>query len=851
MNALIWTYCLIVLVTPISSYAQKKKHKQKPISETEAKPITIKKSGKNLIVDKTKGHAVMHGLFTFYQDSTSGSVKMKIDSAQLDQEFIHFYYIENGVAEVGAFRGNFRGSQIFTIRKYFDRLEFVRENTSAYYDSLSPLAKVDPANMSRSILFSTKIVAKDSGDQAFLINADGLFKKEVFGFIKYPQLGKPNPLAFSLGRLSKEKTKYLQIKAYEANSDVRVEYVYENSSPKKLSSPGVTDARNVSIVAHHSLIKMPYNGYKPRYDDPRVGYFTTQTNDFTSLSATPYRDMIHRWDLRKKNPSAAISEPVKPIVFWMEKTTPKEIRPIIKKAGLQWNRAFEKAGFKDAIQIKQQPDSASWDAGDIRYNVLRWVSSPRRIFRGYGPSFVNPRTGQILGADIILEFSALGYQVFNKTFDKAGVYREWDHAPREYKLNCDLSAHLEGGIQFGHLSMGLKAASLDSISEVTEQFIYFLILHEIGHTLGLNHNMKSSNLHDPVTVHDRSVTLVSGLTGSVMDYPAINLAPIGKEQGHYYSMTPGPYDLWAIEFGYRPTDSLGLTKILDRSTEPELIFGNDADDMRAPGKGIDPRVNIGDMSNDAITYSLERILLCRKVLKELKSRVVETGDTYQELFNAFFIVGSQLNSAYQTISRFVGGVYVDRALHEQKGQTRPFIPVEASKQKRAMKSLGQYLFAPNAFETSEELLSHLQKQRRGFNHFFSNEDPKVHQWFLYLQKSVLAHLLHRSVLQRIVESEAYGNTYSISEVMTEMNKNIFDEDRYTKVNTFRQNLQVYYTEQLIKIFNSKSYCTQAKSMALVNLNTIRKITRVKSIDMLTNAHRLHLAHLIDKALDTH
>ena len=149
---------------------------------------------------------------------------------------------------------------------------------------------------------------------------------------------------------------------------------------------------------------MPDNDFEPRFDDPRVGYFSTEVDDQTSTSSTPYRDLIHRWDLKKKNPEAAISEPVTPITWWMENSTPLEWRETIKAAVLQWNIAFEKAGFKNAIVVKQQPDDADWDAGDIRYNVLRWTSSPQPPFGGYGPSFVNPRTGQILGADIMLEF---------------------------------------------------------------------------------------------------------------------------------------------------------------------------------------------------------------------------------------------------------------------------------------------------------------------------------------------------------------------------------------------------------------------------------------------------------------
>ena len=176
-----------------------------------------------------------------------------------------------------------------------------------------------------------------------------------------------------------------------------MEYVYSSPSVLNGGSNAVADGRNVSIQVYHSLIAMPENNYEPRFDDQRVGYFTTQVEDQTSTSSAPYRDLIHRWNLVKKNPEAAISEPIEPITWWIENSTPFEWRETIKSAVLQWNVAFEKAGFKNAMVVKVQPDDATWDAGDIRYNVLRWTSSPNPPFGGYGPSFVNPKTGEKSG----------------------------------------------------------------------------------------------------------------------------------------------------------------------------------------------------------------------------------------------------------------------------------------------------------------------------------------------------------------------------------------------------------------------------------------------------------------------
>src|SRR5439155_2866722 len=217
--------------------------------------------------------------------------------------------------------------------------------------------------------------------------------------------GLPPGAVFSLGTLNTAKSKYYSIRSYPGNTNVIVDLAYDNPAPFNGGGKDITDARYVRVRMQHTFLEMPQNGYKPRRDDPRVGFFASEINDQTSLSPTPYRDVIHRWNLVKKDPGAALSEPVEPIVYWIENTTPVEYRQTIMEAGLKWNEAFEKAGFKNAIQMKIMPDDADWDPADIRYNVIRWVSSAQPTYGAIGPSFVNPRTGQILGADITIEWN--------------------------------------------------------------------------------------------------------------------------------------------------------------------------------------------------------------------------------------------------------------------------------------------------------------------------------------------------------------------------------------------------------------------------------------------------------------
>ncbi|MEO8428464.1 MAG: zinc-dependent metalloprotease, partial [Verrucomicrobiota bacterium] len=696
----------------------------------------------------------------------------------------------------------------------------------------------------------------------FLIKADPIFLSESLYQVKpSPDPDAKPGKAFNLGSLSKDKTKLISIKNYPANTDVIVEYVYENPAPIVSGGEEVTDSRNVSIQMQHTLIEMPVNDYHPRFDDPRVGYFTDQVTDLTSPSPTPYRDLIHRWHLVKKDKNAQLSEPVEPIVWWIENTTPVELRDTIRDAALAWNEAFEVAGIKNAMVVKVQPDDADWDAGDIRYNVVRWTSSPSPPFGGYGPSFVNPRTGQIIGADIMLEYIYVANRLHTeKIFATAGLDLE-DAETIEKNFDprrCSLGHYLHLSTLFGAETMKVVGAPPTKVTELIKESLYFLILHELGHTLGLNHNMKASQLHSPEQINNRELTGRIGLTGSVMDYPAINLAPPGQSQGQYFTRKPGPYDKWAIEFGYSEAVSDPaaehdrLMKILARSTEPALAFGNDADDMRAPGHAIDPRVMINDMSSDAITYSEGRLKLANEVMGKIKDRVLAPGQSYHELRNSYFILTYEMVNAAATISRYVGGVYVDRAVAGQPNAGTPFTPVSYADQKRAVLALRNQLFSPKAFEAPNHLYDFLQMQRRGFNFFNEPEEPKIHARALASQSYILNHLLHPRVLTRITDSRLYGNTYALPEYMDDLTNAIFEEDAGGDVNTFRQNLQLEFVNRLTGMIGEAGkgkfdYPTQ--SIALAKLKAIQKLLSAKNAgNAETQAHTAHILFVIDRAL---
>ena len=294
---------------------------------------------------------------------------------------------------------------------------------------------------------------------------------------------------------------------------------------------------------------------------------------------------------------------------------------------------------------------------------------------------------------------------------------------------CHAGSHLQQGNFFGKLAVG----SIGDYSELEQRRILYeslvrLTLHEIGHTHGLNHNFASSYFHSFNNIHDRHITEPVGLTSSVMEYPSINVGTSSNAHGQFYTTVPGPYDLWAIEFGYTPSlknpedEKERVQKLLSQSSKPELMFGNDSDDMRYPGRGIDPRIMIYDLSDDPVAYAQQRMDVIRSLYPKLRSRYEFKNDSYHSFKDAFLILNREYSQSATIISRQIGGVHMDRAMIGEAGKEKPFLAVQKDQQKWAMTLLNKYLFSPDAFKTPDGVFNYLQWERRGFS---GTKDPNI------------------------------------------------------------------------------------------------------------------------------
>ncbi len=752
----------------------------------------------------------LDGFMEILHETKKDEYYLILNEDQLDKEFIYFTYILNGPTDAGPSGGDMGEAYILEFRKFKEDIGLYKKNTKFIYNESNKISQSKITNIIEAFMGRFAIVVKE--ETKYLISVDKMFLTEMLVSLT-PNIP-PEYMEYYnliLGRADKNKTFIDEVKNYEKNTSFKVRYGFYNPKPKPgRSLDAIADKRYTFIDGLHLFVEMPDENFVPRIADQRIGYFSEKVTDLSTYESNNAKDLMNRWRLIKKDPDAELSEPVEPLVYWVENSTPEEIRPFVVKGIESWNKAFEKAGFKNAIVAKIQPDDADWDAGDVRYNVVRWASTPEPRYSGYGPSVANPRTGEIIAADIVQEFNAIkrGY-----------TYRKlWGYSEENDPL---------------------------------EQWIVSLTMHEVGHTLGLRHNFKSSWLYDAREVHDVSITGDNHI-GSVMDYDPINLAPMGVTQGNYFPTGPGTYDIWAIEFGYTPSfTEEERENLLSKSTQPEYIFGTDGDAMSSPGINIDPRNYRGDMSNDPITYTADRIETINAKILELPEIYLVDGKTSTEFRSTFYSLTREKGRFLDGVSRLIGGVYSNRIVNDKNKDITPFEAVPYDDQKRAMELIAKKLLSNEAFSFDEEFLKQLQSEKRAAYSpgRSGNEDPQLHDLVLDLQGRVLSHILHPTVMTRLVDSSQYGNTYMPNEVLDDLYNAIFIQNELP--NTFIMNLQSKYVDSLINALDDSDYDEISRAAIYTNLKKIRSYTS-RSLSTKDSQVRVHYNFLnwkLDKALN--
>lgn len=790
------------------------------------------------------------GLFTLYRNQEKNKIFLEIKPEQLNENFLATATLESGIGEAGIYSGMPLQDFLFYFQRVDDKLQFAVRNVNFRTREGDPQVRSVARSFSDSVLYNLAIKSIHPQRKTLLIDLGDLLLGDLSG------------IASALEVASPEQSYFGNAKAFPENVEVETVLNMTGSGGKTNSSSvlsrlqSLADSRGFTLRLHYSLSRLPNNNYRPRLADERVGYFLTAYQDLSSDDRSdPFVRYINRWDLQKQDPKAAISPPKKPIVFWIDNATPYEYREAIREGVLMWNQAFLKAGFQNALEVKQMPDDANWDPADIRYNTIRWINTIDGYF-AMGPSRVNPLTGEILDADILVDASFIralksdyrniiqpqqmgrgnrtaistlmqNRMLCNQSFNINHPDSIKNNPPTQQlppvlqrlgKLahTYDLCYGVEASNQFAYGKMALsmlQGVSRNSIQakDYVHQYLRLIIAHEVGHTLGLRHNFRGSTFLTPEQMNNTSITKQRGLIASVMDYIPPNIAPKNSPQGEYFPQTVGVYDEWAIRYGYTPipaatfkAEKPALEKIASESaSKPELSYATDEDIY-----DLDPTVNAWDNSSNVLLYSQWQLDNSRRLWELLNKGYPIVGESYSDVSDRFItILLNYFQNVYFT-SKYIGGQSFYRVRPDQNQTNRlPFEAVPVEKQRQALKVLHKYVFAEDALNFPPELLNKLAPSRWrhwGVNLRVGRLDYPIHDLVLFLQGSVLLDLLSPDRLTRLQDMELKNTTaksLTIPELFDTLERGIWTEvlqakNRDIKISSLRRGLQRQYLDAL-------------------------------------------------------
>jgi Met-zincin/Domain of unknown function (DUF5117)/Domain of unknown function (DUF5118) len=751
----------------------------------------------------TKGAKEYDGLFKLYQKDDH--LYMEIRPEQFNKPFLCPIAVARG-GGLGGQTLNFDEQWVLLFKHVGDKVQLIRRNLHFKAKAGTPLARAVETTYTDSILMALRIATINPMKQAPLISLNDIFMTD------FAELG--------LGAFDANRSSWHKIKAFPRNLELQVEATYNGGRRYFfIGGDDTIDSRGNTMVIHYGIVELPQDGYQPRLADDRVGYFLSAVKDFSAESKdTAFVRYVNRWNLERAEPldpkhPNKLSVPKKSIKFYIEKTVPHEYRAAVQEGILEWNKAFEKIGFRNAIEVVQERDDEDWDPEDMNYNTFRWITTGQAF--AMGPSRANPLTGEILDADILFDADmvrmwkqeqnlytpsgiayqpaspihafAMGWGLDHFLVRPPGSENGWNETPKALASDLHrarLQAIRQGVCQCGSqmryelgmagmllASRGIIPAADKLPDELINQAVKHVVMHELGHTLGLRHNFKASTMLPNEQLHDTKITHEKGLVGSVMDYSPVNLAPKGVRQGDYYSTTLGPYDYWAIEYAYKPLSGgtegeyPELQKIATRGAMPGFDYGTDEDLFLTS----DPTINVWDLGADVMKFSQDRMLLAEELLKGLSNKVVDKGEGYQRARLAFNILLGQFGNAAYLISRYVGGEFAHRDHRADPKGRDPLVPVTAAKQRAALKFIQEHIFSDKPFQFSPELLRRLAVQRwYHWGTMPSSTDYPLFDRILDIQRESLDHLLSSSALRRIqnnaLKAEKGEEPLSIAEV---------------------------------------------------------------------------------------
>ncbi len=751
---------LVALVFGFSAEinAQFWKKKKKDVKKATPKPKPRSQKGAIQPYSKvvTKEHKTDNGLFKVHKKDES--YLFEIPDSLLKREMLMVTRIAKTASGIG-FGGGKTNTQVLRWEKKNKQilLRVVSHNVVA--DTILPVHEAVVNSNLEPILFSFPIKAFSKDSTATVIDATALFTSDVkpLGFPAFYRK------RYQATRMDKTRSYIDRISSYPQNIEMRhVKTYFANKAPSNAAVGSIT------VEMSNSMVLLPKVPMKRRYFDERVGWFARSQTDY-GLKAQKSKSVtfLDRWRLEVKDEDiekfkrGELVEPKKQIVYYVDRATPKEWVPYIKQGINDWQVAFEAAGFKNAIIAKDPPskeEDPDWSPEDVRYSVVRYLASP--IPNANGPHVSDPRSGEILESDI-----------------------NWYH---------NVMSLLKNWFFIQTAAINIDARSKEFKTEVMGRLIRFVSSHEVGHTLGLPHNMGSSVAYPVDSLRSATFTQKYGTAPSIMDYARFNYIAQPEDKGVALMPNIGPYDKYAIAWGYKPIlDKTAKEEkpildswILAKADNPMYRFGH-----QQAGGVVDPSSQTEDLGDNAMKASMYGIKNLKRILPNLETWASEKGENYDELQTMYGQLLSQFNRYMGHVTSNIGGVYEYYKTSDQDGAV--YTHVDKATQKEALQFLTNELFKTPNWMLDKNIFSKIE---------FSGSVERVRG----LQARTLNNILNPGRMARMIENETLNGSsaYSLVNMMSDLRKGVWTEVYNGRsIDTYRRNLQRAYLDRMNYLLN--------------------------------------------------